>query len=143
MVFVASIIRNRLCIIVAFFHYFFQISFILLIALMNLTTRGPLCTYLVIYEMICHTLTCTFKIYLFSTANLFHNLNTVVIIVSNQILSNHYLHTRLIQLAFQVFVSSKMFYKAHQIDLLQKITSKILIGWVWLLFEASVTKVHE
>ena len=51
MVFVTSIIRNELCIIYAFFHYFFQKSFFtknyFLIAAIYLTTWGPWYTCLV------------------------------------------------------------------------------------------------
>ena len=50
-VFVARIIRNRLCIVYGFFYYFFQKSLFaenyFLIAAINLTTRGPLYTCLV------------------------------------------------------------------------------------------------
>ena len=51
-VFVASITRNKLCIIYAFFEYFFQKSFFtenyFLIAAINLTYWGPLYTCLVL-----------------------------------------------------------------------------------------------
>ena len=50
-VFVASMIRNRLCMIYVFFYYFCPKSFFtenyFLIAAINLTTRGPLYTCLV------------------------------------------------------------------------------------------------
>ena len=50
-VFVASIIRNRLCIIYGFFNYYFQkllfTENFVLIAAINLTTWGPLYTGLV------------------------------------------------------------------------------------------------
>ena len=50
-VFVASIIRNSLCIIYRVFYYFFQKSLFtenyFLFAAINLTSRGPLYTFLV------------------------------------------------------------------------------------------------
>ena len=52
-VFVASIIRNSLCIIYGFFDYFLQKSIFtenyFLVAAINLATRGPLCTCLVFF----------------------------------------------------------------------------------------------
>ena len=56
-VFVASIIRNRLCIIYVFFDYFFEKSLFaenhFVIAAINLTTRGPL------YSCFVYVLGCT------------------------------------------------------------------------------------
>ena len=53
-VFVASLIWNRLCIIYVFFDNFFQKSFFtknyFLIVAINLTTRGPLYTCLVDFD---------------------------------------------------------------------------------------------
>ena len=54
-VFVSSIIRNKLCIIYVFFYYFFQKSLTenyFPIAAKNLTTRGPLYTCLVLIAAI-------------------------------------------------------------------------------------------
>ena len=57
-VFVASTIRNSLCIIYGFFYYFFQKSLFtvtyFLIAVINLTTWGPLYTCLVSFILSSH-----------------------------------------------------------------------------------------
>ena len=53
-VFVASLIRNSLCIIYVFFCCFFKNHFLpknILIAAINLATQGPLYTCLVLYKV--------------------------------------------------------------------------------------------
>ena len=61
MVFVTSIIRHRLCITYAFLIFFVKKSFLtknyIVIAVINLTTRGPSYTCLVLYEVKHHKVT--------------------------------------------------------------------------------------
>ena len=57
MVFVARIIRHKLCMIYAFLDFFVQKSFLtknFLTADINLTTRGPLYTCLVVFEILAY-----------------------------------------------------------------------------------------